>query len=216
MSNTDLHSINNIIKTFNEQVSQRDKKLYNYSSTIKDINFLTDYKINNNVKKNLIESVDRDKNVSIISSIINDIDIAIEIEAGIYEFSLVYGSINNLENNIIACVYNDKFNEIISYIDKKSSKYSKHLMKKLNNKNISPQQIAFESPQDIKPENWEKIIKKRDLREYKKNNMAATDLYKCYKCQERRCQVRQMQTRGADEPITNFVTCLNCYHTFKV
>ena len=52
-------------------------------------------------------------------------------------------------------------------------------------------------------------------KEYKKNNMAATNLYKCYKCGERKCQVMQMQTRSADEPMTNFVTCLVCHNNFK-
>ena len=44
--------------------------------------------------------------------------------------------------------------------------------------------------------------------------MSYTDLYKCYKCKERKCKVIQLQTRSADEPMTNFITCLVCFNTF--
>ncbi|GAA5996999.1 hypothetical protein JCM5350_001474 [Sporobolomyces pararoseus] len=39
---------------------------------------------------------------------------------------------------------------------------------------------------------------------------AETDAFQCGKCKERRCMYYQMQTRSADEPMTTFVTCLNC------
>ena len=52
------------------------------------------------------------------------------------------------------------------------------------------------------------------FREDTENNMATTDLYKCYKCGERKATSYQMQVRSADEPMTIFVTCLVCYNTF--
>lgn len=201
---------------FEELVKELDNSMYNSSSTVKNIEFINKYDIDNRIKKQLIDSVDRTKNITIISSLINDIDIAIEIEAGIYEFSLVYTYTNNLSETIIQCIYNDKLNSILEYIDKKSPNYSKYIVNKIFKKQMLPQELAFAAPQEIKPDNWTKIIKKMELREYKKNNMAATDLYKCFKCGERRCKITQLQTRSADEPITNFITCLNCSHTFKV
>jgi transcription elongation factor S-II len=41
---------------------------------------------------------------------------------------------------------------------------------------------------------------------------AKEGLFKCGKCKKNKCAVFQMQTRGADEPMTNFVTCLSCGH----
>jgi DNA-directed RNA polymerase subunit M/transcription elongation factor TFIIS len=193
-----------------------EDELYTSASTIKELSYITDYKIDESSKKVLNSSVDRNKNIILLSSLIIDIDIAITLEAGIFEYALVYGLINGMSETIIQSIYNDKFNELVSYIDKKSSKYNKYVYLNIIKKKVNSQEVAFQSPQEINPEGWKNIIKKRELREYKKNNMAATDLYKCYTCQERRCQVRQLQTRGADEPITNFVTCLNCFKTFKV
>lgn len=42
-----------------------------------------------------------------------------------------------------------------------------------------------------------------------------TDDFKCGKCYQRRCSYYQQQTRGADEPMTVFVTCLECGNRWK-
>lgn len=44
---------------------------------------------------------------------------------------------------------------------------------------------------------------------------AETDMFKCGKCRGRKCTYFQMQTRSADEPMTTFVTCVNCGHHWK-
>jgi hypothetical protein len=44
---------------------------------------------------------------------------------------------------------------------------------------------------------------------------AETDMYKCGKCRGRKCTYFQMQT-SADEPMTTFVTCVNCGNHWKV
>ena len=49
----------------------------------------------------------------------------------------------------------------------------------------------------------------------KEDISAATDEFKCYKCKKRKCTYYEMQTRSADEPMTTFVTCLNCGNRWK-
>lgn len=44
---------------------------------------------------------------------------------------------------------------------------------------------------------------------------ASTDQFKCGKCKQRKCTYFQMQTRSADEPLTTFVTCVNCNNRWK-
>lgn len=41
-----------------------------------------------------------------------------------------------------------------------------------------------------------------------------TDLFFCYKCKQKNCRYRQLQTRSADEPMTTFVFC-KCGNTWK-
>ncbi|KAF9927959.1 RNA polymerase II elongation factor [Linnemannia zychae] len=44
---------------------------------------------------------------------------------------------------------------------------------------------------------------------------AETDMFKCGKCKGRKTRYYQMQTRSADEPMTTFVTCINCDNRWK-
>ena len=49
-----------------------------------------------------------------------------------------------------------------------------------------------------------------------KDNAAETDQFKCGRCNQRKCKYYQMQTRSADEPMTTFVTCINCGNRWRV
>ena len=49
-----------------------------------------------------------------------------------------------------------------------------------------------------------------------KDNAAETDQFKCGRCNQRKCKYYQMQTRSADEPMTTFVTCVNCGNRWRV
>ena len=44
---------------------------------------------------------------------------------------------------------------------------------------------------------------------------AMTDNYKCSKCGSRKCSYYELQTRSADEPMTQFINCLNCNNRWK-
>jgi transcription elongation factor S-II len=46
-----------------------------------------------------------------------------------------------------------------------------------------------------------------------KNNMQG--FFMCPKCESRLTDCKQLQTRGADEPMTNFLTCLKCDNQWK-
>ncbi|XP_055811048.1 transcription elongation factor TFIIS-like [Solanum dulcamara] len=44
---------------------------------------------------------------------------------------------------------------------------------------------------------------------------ASTDKFKCGRCRKSQCTYYQMQTRSADEPMTTYVTCVNCQNRWK-
>ncbi|BFG23003.1 hypothetical protein CerSpe_092770 [Prunus speciosa] len=44
---------------------------------------------------------------------------------------------------------------------------------------------------------------------------ATTDQFKCGRCGHRKTTYYQMQTRSADEPMTTYVTCVNCNNRWK-
>jgi DNA-directed RNA polymerase subunit M/transcription elongation factor TFIIS len=169
--------------------------------------------ININKKLYLNESVDRKKALDSIADTIIDLHTSILIEASVYEYSLLYCETHKFNKSLTVAIYNDKIKNILYEIV--SSPYKDKIIKNIIDRVINPHEIAFLEPHKINPDNWHLLIKKNELREFKKNNMAATDLYKCRNCGERKCSVSHLQTRGIDEPMTTFITCLICRTTFK-
>jgi transcription elongation factor S-II len=62
-------------------------------------------------------------------------------------------------------------------------------------------------------ERWKDSFLQQQIREKRQlegNMSMATDRFLCMRCQKRQCTYYEMQTRSADEPMTIFITCLNC------
>ena len=51
--------------------------------------------------------------------------------------------------------------------------------------------------------------------EMKKRMEGKDGFFTCFKCGSKKTNFYQMQTRGADEPMTNFVNCLDCGKRWK-
>jgi len=188
-----------------------------YASDIDRISFMTDNVKSINVKKIqfLEANIDRPNMISKLATLLKDIDTAFKIEAGVFEFTLVYCATKNYIANIMPAVYNDKIYELSQNLNPENLVQNKTLINAIQEGKINPQMIAFLKPQDLHPQRWEALVKKANLREEKKKNLAVTDLYTCWKCKEKRCTVMEMQCRSSDEPMTKFITCTNCYTVMK-
>lgn len=161
-------------------------------------------------------SINRTLNQIKLSNILNNIDIALKIELSIFEYSLIYCLNSKYDKNYIKAVYDDKFNFIFTNLDENNIRINnKSFKKNILSGVINPSYVAFLSPQQIHPEKWAYLIKKRKYKEQRENNIAYSDAYKCYKCGESKSKITQAQTRSADEPMTTFVVCLVCHNTFK-
>jgi len=68
-------------------------------------------------------------------------------------------------------------------------------------------------PDELNPDKYEKINKKKEIEEHKKSNQATSSVYKCTKCKERKSVITQKQTRSADEPATLYIECKSCGYT---
>ena len=154
-----------------------------------------------NIKK--YDSIDK------LLGVILDIEKVIEIEKGIFEYSLLHIITHNLENKMVVPTYNDKVYDIVYNLQNNDS-----LVQSVLNNDTPPYAVAFLSPQQLNPSKWMDILNKKKFRENAENNMATSDRYRCSKCGERKAKVTELQIRGADEPTNMFVTCLVCYNTF--
>lgn len=161
-----------------------------------------------------MSSINRTEYVVKISDLLCDLKMAHSIENSIYEYSLIHVTLNNIDKKFVWPVYYDKFCDIYDNLDENSRFKNKTLKSILFNGLIDPRFVAFLSPVQMHPESLQQIIDKIKHRETTQSNMATTDLYKCYRCGERKCKITELQLRSADEPSSKFITCLVCYNTF--
>lgn len=173
----------------------------------------------NMMKADLTEQVDRESSIAQLQQYLGDDDLghrlASMIEEGIFQFASNYVSSNNLERSIIVPVYSDKMIDIIRNLDPGSSIGDGNLLVKLREDQLDPSKIADMRPHELCPSVWQELLDRGELRRMKENNIETTDMFPCKKCGARAATVLQMQTRSADEPMTTFVTCVKCMHTFR-
>lgn len=186
---------------------------YHYSK----YDFITENKVD--IKDAFIQYaeqvINRAENQLLINKFINDIEKSIKIELSIFEYSLLYCINNNIEQTFLKSIYDDKILNILENLDPKSKLKNKTLLSNILYDHIDSSHVGFLSPNQIDPEKWVDIIKKKEYREWRENNISYSDAYKCSKCGQRKSKVSLAQTRSADEPMTIFVSCLVCYNTFK-
>ena len=99
-----------------------------------------------------------------------------------------------------------------------SNKNAEQVLLKIKMDIIQPAEIVTMSHQELYPQIWEEfILKNKKMMDNLQNDSVqkGTSMFKCGKCKERNCTYFQLQTRSADEPMTTFVTCLNCSNRWK-
>ncbi|XP_020114273.1 transcription elongation factor TFIIS-like [Ananas comosus] len=85
---------------------------------------------------------------------------------------------------------------------------------------VRPESLADMSPEDMASDARKLAnnkIKEKALFDCERGGppKATTDQFKCGRCGQRKATYYQMQTRSADEPMTTFVTCVNCNNHWK-
>ena len=152
----------------------------------------------------------------------NNKNIAENIEKGIYNNTIIKCREKNIickwDNEMFKSLYLKKGISICSNLDQESYIKNKRLILRLIENEFQPHEIVFMTPQEQFPENWKDLIDEKEKIEkvlYEKDTGGATDQFKCSKCKKRECSYYELQTRSADEPMTIFVTCLNCGKRWK-
>lgn len=84
----------------------------------------------------------------------------------------------------------------------------------LNGK-VDPYKIATFSREQFNPELWDKLKQISIEKSTIKEEVAEEGMFRCNKCKSNKTTYYQMQTRSADEPMTTYVTCMNCKTRWK-
>lgn len=168
-------------------------------------------------KQNKIENPDvfRSNIVKKLSDKLKNDKHALNLEKGIFNYAL-----KESEQKKVLKKWDNR-NFILIYLDKLRSVYTnlnQGIIEEITNETLKPHKVAFMTHQELSPDKWKSFIDakiKRDKYKFETNVEAATDTFTCRKCRINKCTYYQMQTRSADEPMTTFVTCINCGNRWK-
>ena len=146
------------------------------------------------------------------------INSALNLERGIYNYTLHESDTKNIvkkwDNGYFVQIYADRLRTVCINLS------NSHVIQLIATKQIKAHELAFMSHQDMNPDKWSAFIKAKQLRDkhkYETKVEASTDNFTCpnSKCRSTKCTYYQLQTRSADEPMTTFVTCIDCGKRWK-
>ena len=164
----------------------------------------------------------RNKYVSLLLKEINNEKKCRLIEKSIYNYVIIHSRRNNIkchwDNLHFKKLYISKIRSIYTNIKSDSYLRNKTFKERILNDEIDCSEISQLTPHDIFPENWKDLIEdkmKKDKLKYELKPEAMTDMFKCNRCGSRSCTYYELQTRSADEPMTQFITCLTCKNHWK-
>ena len=140
------------------------------------------------------------------------------IETCIYNFTILKCIELNIrktwDNPEFITIYVDRFRSI--YVNIKNPETN--LLKSIKTKKITYKTLEKITHQEMDKKKWNVHVQKKIKRDKNMTTVdmsAATDQFTCYKCKSNKCTYYQLQTRSADEPMTTFVSCLNCGNRWK-
>ena len=157
-----------------------------------------------------------------LNSVIDNKYLSKMIEKGIYNYVIETAKEKVIQrkwsNPIFKKLYFSKVISIYSNLNDKTYIKNEKLLERIIKKEIKPEEVGKLSVYDIFPDNWKDLLNaksKRDKIKYELKPEAMTNLFKCRKCGSRETSYYEVQTRSADEPMTQFITCLKCHNRWK-
>ena len=143
-----------------------------------------------------------------LEAILDDKTIITNVEKSVYNEALKISTMKRVEkswsNKIFQHIYKQIFISIMLNFKNEDTK----LLEKIKNKTIPAKNIAGLTQQEIYPENW-KVLEFGD-------DKVEDGSFQCKKCKSRKTTYYSLQTRSSDEPMTNFITCIECKNRWKM
>ena len=141
----------------------------------------------------------------------------LNLEKGVFNKTIEIADKNNIikkwDNKFFTTLYENRLRSIMINL-----KTNPDLIKQILEKKIKAHKLGYMSHQEMNPSKWTQIIEDKKIKDenrYTPTIEASTDNFTCRKCKSNKCSYYQLQTRSADEPMTTFVTCINCGNRWK-
>ena len=169
--------------------------------------------------------VHRLKIIQVLHSVMKehcDEDDILDLERGIYNATL-----DDAKKHMVPLTWDhDTFRWMYSAVAKRTltnfhpNSYigNKSLIERWKEGEFTLDVIGRWTPYELNPANWKDLKDqqfRRDKRVLEGNLAMATDRFRCSQCKKKMCSYYELQTRSADEPMTIFISCLNCGKHWK-
>jgi transcription elongation factor S-II len=149
------------------------------------------------------------------------VDFFREVEMELFNYAIKSSTQKNIVptwNILLRKIYINKARSLYTNLVPNSYINNKRLYERMKKGEFTAHKLVNMTNQELFPEHWKQLIDEK----YRKNKVlyetkkeAMTDQFKCRRCSSRETCYYEMQTRSADEPMTIFITCLNCGNRWK-
>lgn len=169
-----------------------------------------DTKMSQDLHQELVEM--RQKVVKYLVKKVKNKKLAKDFEEAVFENTMKKTSINEIKTfkyEIFKHRYNYRLEVIVLNI--------KDLEERINNSEITVNDIFNKPPTEVLPKNWEESLrrKKEEEKFLYETHLVSNCKTTCFKCREQNVYSTHKQTRSADEPETIFYLCLTCGNKWK-
>jgi transcription elongation factor S-II len=145
---------------------------------------------------------------------------AINLERGVFNETLDTAPPDKTKtwNNLFKTFYIQK--AVTVYVNLNPDSYLKNsgYLTRLLDGTYDEFEVVKLEAKDRFPERWGEVMReysKDVLQQVYKVDTEITGMFKCGKCKTYKTTYYQLQTRSSDEPMTTFVTCVNCNNRWK-
>lgn len=162
----------------------------------------------------------REKAAQMLFDALLDEFVADDVEQAAYEYSIdeadKLGVKKYWENPDFRRIYAAKMRSLVFNLrDGRNPGFSAKVL----SGDIEPKELVRMTPYQIFPENWtevfDKVAEKRFRFEVNNSEHVHEGAFQCGRCKNKKVSYTQMQTRSADEPMTQFFYCHNCGKRWK-
>ena len=141
----------------------------------------------------------RDKTFNLLNKMLGP-DTSKIIEESMYIFSKEYADTNETPF-LLEEIYKNKSEDLLATIGSNLQ----FIIKSIKNKLINPHMIAFMKSSELDKNQYSV---KQDIKP------VGSNAFECKKCKNRNTSIEERQVKRADEPATQFITCLECGYVF--
>ncbi len=162
-------------------------------------------------------SPERQTSIELLKNILKSELSVEELERGVFKATIQEAQRRHVtchwKNLLFNHIYQTKIRQIAGNLLPESYVKNKNLVNELKSGKYTLEEICSFDAYHLSNERWKDFFHRRQQQEKRQlegNKAMATDQFLCTRCHKRECTYYEMQTRSADEPMTIFITCMNC------